>query len=58
MACKKSELAAAINSYAIARATGDSILIQSSANLVQALLDTLDYAKEEGQDEDADKGED
>lgn len=47
MPCKKSELVAAINSYATARVTNDNLLIQSSATIVQSLLETLDYAEEE-----------
>jgi hypothetical protein len=47
MACKKSELVAVINSYATARASGDGILIQSAASMLQGLLDSLEYVPEE-----------
>ena len=47
MACKKSELVSAINSYASARASGDSNLINFSAQLVQEYVETLEYADED-----------
>lgn len=47
MACKKSELVAVINSYAAARASGDAILMNAAAALLQPLVDSLDYAPEE-----------
>lgn len=47
MACKKSELVSAINSFATARATNDSTLVNFSAALVSQLIDTLEYAPEE-----------
>ena len=47
MACKKSELISAINSFGSARATGDGNLIQFSGNLLVQLIDTLDFASEE-----------
>ena len=46
MACKKSELVSAINSFAAARATGDNNLIAMSAQLVQAAVDSLEFAPE------------
>ena len=53
MACKKSELIAAINSYVSARLTGDGPLINAAAGMLQPALDSLDYAPEEepGQEE-------
>jgi hypothetical protein len=51
MACKKSELVAVINSYTAARLSGDGILIQSAASMLQGLLDSLDYAPEEQAEE-------
>jgi spore coat polysaccharide biosynthesis protein SpsF (cytidylyltransferase family) len=47
MACKKSELISAINSYVAARLTGDSPLINAAAAMLQPALDSLDYASEE-----------
>lgn len=48
MACKKSELVSAINSFGSARATGDANLIQFAANLIGQLIDTLEFEPEEG----------
>lgn len=47
MACKKSELISAINSFGSARATGDGNLIGFSAQLIGQLIDTLEFAPEE-----------
>ena len=47
MACKKSELVSAINSFASARATGDGNLMAYSGQLVQQCVDSLEYAPEE-----------
>lgn len=47
MACKKSELVSAINSFGSARATGDGNLIAFSANLIGQLIDTLEFEPEE-----------
>ena len=47
MACKKSELVSAINSYASARATGDGNLQAFSAQLVEQFVNTLEFAPEE-----------
>ena len=47
MACKKSELVEAINSFATARSTGDGPLQQFSAQYLQQLVDTLEFAEEE-----------
>ena len=47
MACKKSELISAINSFGAARATGDGNLVGFSANLIGQLIDTLEFAPEE-----------
>tara|TARA_R100001163_G_scaffold65237_2_gene61731 strand:+ start:63 stop:245 length:183 start_codon:yes stop_codon:yes gene_type:complete len=46
MACKKSDLITAINSYAAAKATGDSTLLALSVNLLQGMLDTLEFEEE------------
>ena len=48
MACKKSELVSAINSYASARSTGDANLIAFGTNLISQLIETLEFAPEEG----------
>ena len=46
MACKKSDLITAINSYATAKTTGDSTLLALSVNLLQGLMDTLQFEEE------------
>ena len=46
MACTKSQLVSAINSYAAARASNDANLLQFSVNLVTQLIDTLEFAEE------------
>ena len=47
MACKKSELAQAINTFSNARATNDPNLINFSAKLLEQYIDTLEYAPED-----------
>jgi hypothetical protein len=47
MACTKSQLVSAINSFGSARATGDGNLIAFSANLIGQLIDTIEFALEE-----------
>ena len=47
MACKKSELVSAINSYASARATNDGNLIAFSGRLVEECVNSLEYEPEE-----------
>jgi hypothetical protein len=47
MACKKSDLVSAINSFGSARSTGDNNLIAFSANLIGQLIDTLEFEPEE-----------
>jgi len=49
MACKKSDLISAINSFGAARATGDGNLVGFSANLIGQLIDTLEFAPEESE---------
>ena len=46
MACTKTELVSAINSYASARITNDANLIQYSGDLVSKLVETLEFAEE------------
>jgi hypothetical protein len=46
MACTKRQLVEAINSYAAARATGDSNLINMSAQLLQNSIDSLEFEPE------------
>ena len=53
MACKQSELIAAINAYTNARVTNDPNLIQYGANLLQQTLGTLEFAPEEEETETA-----
>jgi len=52
MACTKSQLVSAINSFGSARATGDGNLIAFSANLIGQLIDTIEFAPEEEVTED------
>ena len=47
MACKKSELISAINSFGAARATGDGNLIAFSGNLIGQLIETIEFDAEE-----------
>lgn len=47
MACKKSELISAINSYASARVSNDGNLVQFGADLLSSLVETLDFEPEE-----------
>jgi len=47
MACTKSQLVSAINSYASARISNDANLIQFSVNLVTQLIESLEFAEEE-----------
>jgi len=51
MACKKSELISAINSFGAARATGDGNLIAFSGNLIVQLIETLEFEPEEKEEE-------
>lgn len=46
MACTKRQLVESINSYAAARATGDGNLINMSAQLLQASIDSLEFEPE------------
>lgn len=55
MACKKSELVEAINSYAAARTTGDAKLQQFSATYLQQLVETLEFSPEEEEEEKAEE---
>ncbi len=47
MACKKSELAQAINSYTSARVSGDPNLVNFASQLLTQYMDTLEYDAEE-----------
>jgi hypothetical protein len=47
MACKKTELVSAINSFGAARSTGDGNLVAFSGRLIGELLDTLEFDPEE-----------
>ena len=46
MACKKSELISAINSFAAARASNDGNLIQFSGKLLGQYVETLEFEPE------------
>lgn len=47
MACTKSQLIGAINSYVAARSTGDNNLINMSAQLIQEAVNSLEFEPEE-----------
>ena len=47
MACKKSELISAINSFGAARASGDLNLVQLAGQYIVQLVDTLEFEPEE-----------
>lgn len=47
MACKKSELVSAINSFGAARSTADGNLVNFAARLIGELLETLEFDAEE-----------
>ena len=53
MPCKKSELVSAINSYAAARVSADANLINVSGGWIQKLVETLEYAPEDPEAEEA-----
>ena len=53
MACKKSELVSAINSFAAARVSGDPNLLAFSARLVEDYVNSLDYESEDVEDTNA-----
>ena len=50
MACKKSELVSAINSFAAARVSGDPNLLAFSAKLVEQFVESLEYAPEQDEE--------
>lgn len=55
MACKRSELIAAINTFSAARISDDKTLLNFAASVVFQLLDTLEFEPEdETEDESAD----
>ncbi len=51
MACKKSELVQAINTYTSARVSNDPNLIQFGGNLLGQYIETLEFAEEEPESE-------
>jgi hypothetical protein len=51
MACKKSELVSAINSFGAARASGDNNLQTFAAQLVGQYIETLEFAEEDPEEE-------
>ena len=53
MACKKSELVSAINSFGAARASGDSNLQAFAAQLVGEYIETLEFAEEDPEEKEA-----
>lgn len=55
MACKKSELVSAINSFGAARASGDTNLQAFAAQLVGQYVETLEFAEEDPEEETAEE---
>ena len=51
MACKKSELIQAVQTFGNARASNDVNLVQFAANLLTQFVDTLEFAEEEVKEE-------
>ena len=51
MACKKSELVSAINSFGAARASGDNNLQAFAAQFVGQYIETLEFAEEDPEEE-------
>lgn len=51
MACKKSELIQAVQTFGNARASNDANLVQFAANLLTQFVDTLEFAEEEVNEE-------
>ena len=51
MACKKSELIQAVQTFGNARASNDANLVQFAANLLTQYVDTLEFAEEEVREE-------
>lgn len=47
MACTKSQLVSAINSFSAARVSQDTTLLNFAASLVTQLIDTLEFEPEE-----------
>ena len=47
MACKKSELVTAINTYVNARLTNDNNLINYAGNVLQQRIDSVEFEPEE-----------
>ena len=57
MACKKSEFVTAVNSYSVARSSGDANLTNLSGKILSDLIDTLEFAEEEGDKSDTELSE-
>tara|TARA_B100001094_G_scaffold289731_1_gene306833 strand:- start:3824 stop:4012 length:189 start_codon:yes stop_codon:yes gene_type:complete len=57
MTCKKSDLISAINTFGAARSSGDDTLLAFSMNLVQSLLDTIEFEGELKQNSNQNKSE-
>ena len=57
MACKKSALVSAINSFGAARASADPTLINFSAGLIGQLIETIEFEPEDEPAEEAEPEE-
>jgi hypothetical protein len=57
MTCKKSDLISAINTFGAARSSGDDTLLAFSVNLVQTLLDTIEFEGEPNENSNQNKSE-
>jgi hypothetical protein len=53
MACKKTELVTAINTYVSARLTNDNNLINYAGNVLQQRIDSVEFEPEEATEESA-----
>lgn len=52
MPCTKDQLVSAINSFAAARVSNDGPLIQMAAQVLSGVVDTLEFAEPEVEEED------
>ncbi len=51
MPCTKQQLVSAINSYAAARISNDATLIQVAAQMLSGVVDTLEFAEPEAEED-------
>jgi hypothetical protein len=51
MPCTKEQLVLAVNSYAAARVSNDATLIQVAAQILSGVVDTLEFAEPEAEED-------